>query len=207
MASDARNQSPRTSSRGDTCHDVITDHCPFWGWCPFFFKSWTRPDACGYGESVDVHASRFSAVLVQENSCPSHVRPDTPPTARHGDEPKSQNTVTTITTQRTRDKGDTRDRWQHEDDLGSSIFPPSRFPAACQRSDPSERTQLCLLAPFFHQEVRNRDHVRCPINSGRSTAAKTPPAHKPPASMSWSAGRLQHEPFDGRSAWKFPPAG
>ena len=31
-------------------------------------------------------------------------------------------------------------------------------------------------------------------------AARTPPAHKPLASMSWCARRLRHEPFDERSA-------
>ena len=42
-ASDAGSQSPRTSNRRDTCHKVITDHCRFWGRCPFFFKSWNPP--------------------------------------------------------------------------------------------------------------------------------------------------------------------
>ena len=32
-------------------------------------------------------------------------------------------------------------------------------------------------------------------------------ADKPLASMSWSARRLQQEPFDERPAWKLPPAG
>ena len=94
------------------------------------------------------------------------------------------------------------DRWQHEDVLDSSIFlhrPGGR--RRCQRSDPSECTQPCPIAPFFHQEVL-KDR-RC----GSPTAARTPPAHKPPASMSSSAGRLHHEPFDERSAWKFPPGG
>ena len=71
----------------------------------------------------------------------------------------------------------------------------------CQRSDPPESTQLCPLAPFFHQEVL--EDRRC----GSPTAARTLPAHKPPASMSWSARRLRQEPFDERSAWKFPPSG
>ena len=45
------------------------------------------------------------------------------------------------------------DRWQLEEVLGSSISAPPRFPAACKRSDPSERTQPYLLAPSSHQEV------------------------------------------------------
>ena len=47
------------------------------------------------------------------------------------------------------------------------FLPPPRYPAACQRSDPSESSQPCLLAPSIHQEVRNRVLVRCPVNSGR----------------------------------------
>ena len=61
------------------------------------------------------------------------------------------------------------------------------------------------LVPLLPSSVRKFGLVRCPRNSGRATAAKTPPAHKPPASMSWSARRLRQEPFDERSAWKFPP--
>ena len=42
VGSDAKNPSPRTSSREDTCHFVITDHCPFFGvGALFFFRSWT----------------------------------------------------------------------------------------------------------------------------------------------------------------------
>ena len=38
----------------------------------------------------------------------------------------------------------------------------NRFPAACQRSQPSECTQPCLLDPFIHHEVLERRHfVRC----------------------------------------------
>ena len=55
--------------------------------------------------------------------------------------------------------------------------------------------------PFFHHAfLKDR---RC----GSPTAARTPPAHKPPASMSSSAGRLRHGQFDERSTWKFPPGG
>ena len=44
-------------------------------------------------------------------------------------------------------------------------FAPPRFSAACQRSDPSEGTQPCLLAPFIHQEVLNRHLAHCPLLS------------------------------------------
>ena len=63
------------------------------------------------------------------------------------------------------------------------FVPPPRHLAAGQRSDPSQSGQPCLLAPSIHQEVRNRVLARCPVNSGRATAARTPPAHKPPASI------------------------
>ena len=33
------------------------------------------------------------------------------------------------------------------------FFAPPRFPAACQRSDPSESTEPCLLAPFIRHEA------------------------------------------------------
>ena len=99
----------------------------------------------------------------------------------------------------TREKGD---NWTAGNTRMSStpVFKtPPRTRRRCQRSDPSECTQqLVPLLPFFHQEVL-KDR-RC----GSPTAARTPPAHKPPASMSSSAGRLRHEPFDERSAWKFP---
>ena len=91
-----------------------------------------------------------------------------------------------VTKCRTRETGDNRDRWQHEDVLDSIIYknrPGTR--RRCQRSDPS---------------VRKFGLVRCPVNSGRATAAKTPPAHGPPASMSSSAQRLRQEPFEERSA-------
>ena len=65
----------------------------------------------------------------------------------------------------------------------------------CQRSDPPECTQPCPFTPFFQQEELE-DRRR------RSSTARTPPAHKPPASISWCARRLRHEPFDERSAWK-----
>ena len=38
------------------------------------------------------------------------------------------------------------------------------FPAACQRSDPSERTQRCLPAPFIRHEVLKRHLVHRPLN-------------------------------------------
>ena len=49
--------------------------------------------------------------------------------------------------------------------------------------------------------------MRCPVNSGRATAAKTPPAHKPTASMSWSARRLRQEPFVSAQRGNFHLAG
>ena len=39
------------------------------------------------------------------------------------------------------------------------FFSPPRFPAACQRSQPSECTQPCLLDPFIHHEVLERHFV------------------------------------------------
>ena len=95
------------------------------------------------------------------------------------------------------------DRRQQEEGLGSSIFTPSRFPAACQRSHPSARTQTWLLAPFIHHEV-----LECYFVSWFAPATtSSPQAHEPQVSMSWSARRLRQEPSDERSAWKFPPGG
>ena len=79
-----------------------------------------------------------------------------------------------------------------------------RFPAACQRSDPSERTQPCLPATFMHHEVLKQNLVSWFVPA---PTTRTPLAHKPPASMSSSARRLRQKPFDERSAWKLPPAG
>ena len=94
------------------------------------------------------------------------------------------------------------DHWQLKNDLSSSISAPPRFPAACQRSDPSERAQPCLLAPSQPSGSSEPEPRVMPLPTTR-----TPPAHKLPASLSWSARRLRQEPFDERSAWKFPPAG
>ena len=115
---------------------------------------------------------------------------------------KSQNVHETVRTSRTREKGDNGDRWQHEDDLGSSIFVLPRLPADCQLSDPSARTQAWLLAPFIHHEVLKHYFVSCFVPA----ATRSFSAHKRPASMSWSVRRLQQEPFEKRS-WKFPPGG
>ena len=72
-------------------------------------------------------------------------------------DPKTQNKREPVTKCRTREQGDNRDRWQHEDDLDSSIYstaPETR--RRCQRSEPSESSRTCLLAPSTHQEVLNR---------------------------------------------------
>ena len=100
---------------------------------------------------------------------------------------------------RTLDEGGNSDRWQQEEGLGSSMFAPLRFLAACQRSDPSARTQAWLLAPFIHHEVLKHYFVSCFVPA----TTRSPLAHKPPASMSWSARRLRQETFDERSTWKF----
>ena len=76
-------------------------------------------------------------------------------------DPKSQNTDTTTTRHRNREEGDTMTagNWR-KSSVPVSISAPPRFPAACQRSDPSERAQPCLLAPSNHQEVLQQYLVR-----------------------------------------------
>ena len=75
---------------------------------------------------------------------------------------------TCVQPSRTKEEAVNSDRWQQEDDLGSSIFVPPRFPAACQRSDPSERTQPHLLAPFIHHELLKH----CLVISSPHTAGR-----------------------------------
>ena len=64
----------------------------------------------------------------------------------------------------TREKRDNSYRWQHEDDPGSSIFAPLRFPEVLPAVRPIRK--YSTLSPCsLHQEVRNRDLVRCSIIS------------------------------------------
>ena len=73
-------------------------------------------------------------------------------------------------------------------------------PSSLRLAEPSQRTQPCLLAPFIHHEFLKRYFVSWFVPAPPPTT--TPPAHKPPASTSWGARRLRHEPFDESPAWK-----
>ena len=106
--------------------------------------------------------------------------------------PRANRSPRTVTKCRTREKGDNSDRWQHEDVFDSSISHTAPVPGGVARHN------LVSLLPSSIPEPRMWE-----TNGGEDSSSSQAAA----ASMSSSAGRLRHEPFDERSAWKFPPGG
>ena len=92
------------------------------------------------------------------------------------------------------------------EDLEDVPTPPALLPPAATASPGSSHKITSMLVSRksnYHLPGTSLElhHVR------PNSSTKTPPAHKPPASMSSSARRLQNEPLDESPAWKPPPAG
>ena len=80
----------------------------------------------------------------QEGPClplPQQLARMTPQRPRNN-EPKSRNMREAARKRRTREEGDNIDRWQHEDDLGSSNFSTAPVPGGLPAVGSSERTQV-----------------------------------------------------------------